>query len=218
MRLYDYPASPNCYKVRLALAELELEYERVHVDIFGGDTLSEEFGAKNPALATPVLELDDGECLPESNAILLYLTEGSELLPADRLARAQVQRWLFFEQARIVPFVGGLRFRLCTGRAAPDSEQTQKERNLALALTAIVAQQLDGRDYLVGDTYTVADLALYGYLHVAGDAGIDLAAFPSLVAWLERVRARPRHVADLTGFPPNSRPGSSRSIYDLFGI
>lgn len=96
MRLYDYPASPNCYKVRLALAELDIEYVRVHVDIFGGDTLTEEYAAMNPARDTPVLELGDGERLVESNAILLYLTDGTELLPDDRLQRAQVHRWMFY--------------------------------------------------------------------------------------------------------------------------
>jgi glutathione S-transferase len=218
MRLHDYAASPNCYKVRLALAELDIEYERVPVDIFGGDTLTEDFAAKNPALTTPVLELDDGEYLPESNAILLYLTEGTELLPEEKTARAQVYRWLFFEQARIVPIIGGLRFRLGTGRASADSDGTRQQRRMGVGLTATLAQHLEHRDYLVADRYTVADLGLYGYMHVAGDAGIDTGRFPRLEAWFERVCERPGHVADLAGFPENSRPGKSRSIYDLFGM
>jgi glutathione S-transferase len=218
MRLYDYEASPNCYKARLALAELNLEYERVPIDIFGGDTLSPDFAAKNPALTTPVLEIADDEYLPESNAILLYLSEGTDLLPEDKASRAQVHRWLFFEQARIVPFIGGLRFRLGTGRLSPDSKEAAGQRRIGEALTAVLAQQLDGRDYMVGDGYTVADLCLYGYMHVAHESGIDTSSYPSLEGWFERVRSRPRHVADLTSLPANARVGESRSIYDAFDL
>jgi glutathione S-transferase len=218
LRLYDYAASPNCYKVRLALAELELDYERVPIDIFGGDTLTEDFAAKNPGLTTPVLEIGDGNYLPESNAILLYLAEGSELLPEHRFALAQVHRWLFFEQARIVPFVGGLRFQIGTGRIAPDSEAAARQRKVATGIVAVLAAHLAERDYLVGDAYTLADLCLYGYTHAASDAGIDLSAFPRIEAWLDRVRTRPRHVADLAGFPANAQVGQSKSVYDLFDL
>ena len=218
MRLYDYPGSPNCYKARLALAELAVDYERVNVDIFGGDTLTEEYGKVNPARTTPVLELDDGSKLAESNAILLYLAEGTDLLPEDKVERAQVYRWLFFEQARIVPFVGGLRFRLQTGRVTLDDERGQKELQLATGICALVAQHLDGREHAAADGYTIADIGLYGYLHAAGDAGVDTSAFPSLEAWMERVRSRPRHVADLVPIPDQSQPGQKKSIYDLLGI
>ena len=188
------------------------------MDIFGGDTLTEDFAAKNPARATPVLELSDGEYLPESNAILLYLTEGTELLPQERAERAQVHRWLFFEQARIVPIIGALRFRLGTGRASLDDEGARAQRRMGVGLTALLAQHLEGRDYLVGGRFTVADLCLYGYMHAAGDAGIDTGRFPALEAWFGRVRGRSRHVADLAGFPENSRPGKSQSVYDLLGM
>jgi glutathione S-transferase len=218
LRLYDYPASPNCYKARLALAELGLDYDRVHVDIFGGDTLADDFAAKNPARTTPVLEVQDGEYLVESNAILLYLTEGTPLLPDDKRERAEVYRWLFFEQARVVPFIGGLRFRLRTGRAASDSEDVRRQTRIGMAIAAMLDEHLEDREYFVANRYTVADLCLYGYMHAAGDAGIELASYPRLEAWLDRVRGRPGHVADLEGFPANARPGSSKSIYDLFEI
>jgi glutathione S-transferase len=218
LRLYDYAASPNCYKVRLALAELGLEYERVPVDIFGGDTLTEDFASKNPARTTPVLELAEGAYLVESNAILLYLTEGTDLLPEDKTARAHVYSWLFFEQARIVPVIGALRLRLRTGRASLESDSARRQRRMGVGLTAILADHLGERDYLVGDRYTVADLALYGYMHAAGDAGIELKRFPPIEAWLDRVCQRPGHVADLAGFPANSHPGKSQSIYDLLGM
>jgi glutathione S-transferase len=218
MRLYDYAASANCYKVRLALSELGQDYERVPVDIFGGDTLTEEFGVKNPARTTPVLEIGEGEYLPESNAILLYLTEGTDLLPDDKEDRAQVYRWLLFEQARIAFIIGGLRFRLLTGRAADDSESTRRERKMGEGLTAVVAAHLEGREYLVADRYTVADLALYAYMHVAHEAGIHTEAYPQLEAWFERAREQPGYVADLEPYPANAQRGQSQSIYDLFGF
>ena len=218
VRLFDYPGSPNCYKVRLALAELDIGYERVHVDIFGGDTLTEEYGRVNPARTTPVLELDDGTRLVESNAILLHLSEGTELLPEDPVERAQAYAWLFFEQSRIVPFVGNLRFRVQTGRLDLEDERGRKERQLATGICGLVAMQFEGREYAVGDRFGVADIGLYGYLHCAGDAGVDLSAFPALEAWMERVRSRPRHVADLVSIPDQSQPGQGKSLYDVLGV
>ena len=164
LRLYDYAASANCYKVRLLLAQLELSYERVPVDIFGGDTLSPDFAAKNPSLTTPVLELGPGEYLPESNAILLHLAEraGAQTLPASDHPRAQVYRWLFFEQASIVPMIGGLRFRLLTGRLAPDSEQAQQMKAIGQALVAVADAHLAGREFFVGDGYSVSDVGMFG--------------------------------------------------------
>lgn len=215
MRLYDYPASPNCHKVRLALAELDIEYVRVHVDIFGGDTLTEEYAAINPARDTPVLELDDGERLVESNAILLYLTDGTELLPDDRFQRAQVHRWMFYEQARIVRSIGGLRLRLARSPVDPSDEGVRRERRMCVAAAALVDQHLQQRKFLVGDRFSAADLCLYGYLHAAGDAGVDTTRLPALHAWLDRVRKRPRHVADLAALPDNVRAGHGRSIYDF---
>ena len=218
MRLYDYPSSPNCYKVRLAMAELGLDYERVPVDIFGGDTLTDEFGRKNPARTTPVLEIDDGRYLVESNAIVLYLAEGSELVPEDEVQRAEAYGWLFYEQARVVPIIGWLRLALSTGRTTLEREGTRRQRRLGVGITALLAQHLEERDYFVGDGFTVADVVLYGYMQAAGDAGIDTSRFPALEAWLDRVRARPRHVADLQPLPENAQPGKGRSIFDLMGI
>src|SRR5262249_19939255 len=116
MRLYDYAASGNCYKARLLLALLDRPYERVEVDIFGGDTLTDEFARLNPARETPVLELDDGSVLTQSNAILWYLAEGTSFLPATPLERAQVVQWLSFEQERVMSGIGSARFRILTGR------------------------------------------------------------------------------------------------------
>ena len=218
LRLFDYPASPNCYKVRLCLAELGLDYDRVEVDIFGGDTLSPDYAAKSPGLTTPVLETAEGEFLPESGAILLYLTEGTELLPDDRFARARVHQWMFFEQSRVNPMIGGLRFELGTGRTEPGSDRANQQLRLARSVTGVLESHLGSSEWFAGDRFTVADIALYGYTHAAEAALVDLGAFPNVSAWLERVRTRPNHVADLQGFPDNAKVGRSKSVYDLLGV
>ena len=133
MRLYDYDASANCYKVRLLLAQLGRAYERVPIDIFDGDTLTDDFATKNPASATPVLETDDGRYLQESNAILWYLADGTRLVPEDRLERAHVLKWLILEQTDVMPGIGGLRFRLLTGRWSADGAEAMLRRELGRA-------------------------------------------------------------------------------------
>jgi glutathione S-transferase len=210
MKLYDYAASANCYKVRLLLAQLGREYERVPVDIFGGDTLTDEYAAINPARTTPVLEDPPGTFLQESNAILLHLARGSAFLPDD----PQVYRWLFFEQADVVPTMGGLRFRLITGRLSPDDAEALRRREASYEVLALLDSELAQRDFLVGDAYSVADIGIYGYAHVADEAGLDLDPYESLRAWLARVQAQPGYVNDLEPYPPNARAGASRSIYD----
>jgi glutathione S-transferase len=212
MRLYDYAASGNCYKVRLALAQLEIPYEWVPVDIFAGDTLTEEYGRLNPARTTPVLIRDGAEPLPESNAILLHVAEGSDLLPEDPSQRAQVYRWLFIEQTDVIPAIAGLRFRLLTGRLRRDDEGALARRAAGEELLRLLDAHLSRRDWMVASGYSVADIALYGYLHVAHEAGYELPAPVS--AWLERVEATPRFVDDLEPYPPNARPGAGRSTYD----
>jgi len=214
LRLYDYAASANCLKVRMALAHLGRPYERVPVDIFAGDTLTDEFARMNPARTTPVLELETGEFLVESNAILLYLAEGTPLLPDDPVRRADVYRWLFFEQADVVPSMGGLRFRLVTGRIDPDGEAARQRRELSSETLATLDAVLAERPFLAGEEYTAADIGVFAYVHVAPEAGIDLERFPNVTAWLDRVRAQPGYANDLEPYPPNSTKGASRSIYD----
>jgi glutathione S-transferase len=213
MRLHDYASSGNCYKVRLALAQLGIPYERVPVDIFDGGTLTEEFGELNPTRTTPVLETDAGDVLIESNAILVYLAEGSELLPEDPIERAQVLRWLFYEQAEIVPSIGTLRVRLAAGVLEPDSKGAARYRAAGAATLAVLEQHLTDRSFLVGERYTVADLCIYGYVHVAGEASLDLSEYPAVSAWIERVEATEGHVDDLVPIPSDTRFGMGRSIY-----
>lgn len=218
MRLYDYAPSPNCHKVRILLAQLGRDYERVPTDIMAGDTLEPEFVEKNPGLTTPVLEIEPGVYLPESGAILLYLAEGTEFLPDDPPERAQVHRWMMYEQARLYAIVGALRFWVLTGRLDPESPQARQQLRFATASIGQAEGHLASRDFFVADRYTVADIALYGYLQVAHEAGVGMDAFPTVGAWLDRVREQPNHVADLEPYPENARPGKSRSIYDLLTI
>jgi glutathione S-transferase len=211
VRLYDYAASANCYKPRLLLALLAREYERVPIDIFGGDTLTDEYRALNPAREVPVLELDDGTILTQSNAIMWFLAEGSPFLPDDPLERAQVAQWLFFEQERVMNGIGGARFRILTGRAP---ELVPPKLALGKSALEILDEHLGDRPYLVGDALSIADVSNFAYTHVAQDAGFRLADYPAVDAWLQRVRAQPGFVDDLAPYPDNARAGASRSTYD----
>ena len=212
MRLHDYPASANCFKVRLLLAQLGLDCERVEVDIFGGDTLTDEFARLNPARMTPVLETEAGP-LPESNAILVHLAEGSELLPSDPAERAQVMRWLFYEQAEIQPGIAGLRFRLLTGRLDPDDGRLPQRQGTGAAALAVLDGHLREHAFLAGERYSIADVSVYAYVHVAADARFDLADYPAVADWVARVETTPGFMNDLQPMPPNSMLGESRSIY-----
>ena len=211
MRLYDYAPSANCYKPRLLLALLERDYERVPIDIFAGDTLTDAYVAVTPARETPALELDDGTVLTQSNAILWFLAEGTTFLPQDSLERGQVVQWLFFEQERVMVGIGGARFRILTGRT-PELIPARLELGES-ALTMLEAH-LEGRSYLVGNSCSIADLSNFAYAHVAQDAGFRLTDYPAVSGWLERVRALPRFIDDLAPYPDNARAGASRSIYD----
>jgi glutathione S-transferase len=214
LRLHDYSASGNCYKVRLLLAQLGREYERVPVDIFGGDTLTDDYGRLNPARETPVLEEEGAEPLPQSNAILVHLAEGTPFLSDDQQQRAQTLRWLFWEQSEVIPGLAGLRFRLQTARLAPDSPGAQRRRAGGQGVLRLLDGHLDERDFMVGGRYSVADISLYAYVHVAHEAGFDMAEHPAVADWLDRVAATPGFMNDLEPYPPNTRPGAGRSIYE----
>lgn len=213
MRLYDYAGSCNCYKVRLLLAHLGLPYERVPVDIFAGETLTDEYAQINPARSTPVLEVD-GRYLPESNAILTFLAEGTPYLPADPFEKAQVIGWLIYEQTDVVPMIGGLRFRLLTGRLTASDRDAERRRKGALELLRALDVQLATRDFLVGRSYTIADIAVYGYTHRADEAGLELAPYANVRAWLARVEAQSGFMEDVAPYGANAAPGAGRSIYD----
>ena len=204
LKLYDYAASANCYKARLLLAKLGLAYERVQVDIFAGESTTAAYREMNPAGRTPVLELDDGQTIAESNAILLYLGEGTPFVPEELVERARVWQWLFFEQNLFEPNVGTARFWRLTGRDAERPELFTARLESAQGALASLEAGLGARKFLLGGRYTVADVSLYAYAHVAGDAGLDMAAYPSVTAWLQRVEGTPGFVDDLEPYPPNA--------------
>jgi glutathione S-transferase len=195
LRLYDYLPSGNGYKVRLLLAQLGVPYERVEVDILEGGSRTPEFLARNPNGRIPVLELEDGAHLPESNAILCYLAEGTPLLPPDRLERARVLSWMFFEQYSHEPNIATVRHWL--RHVGLDDERRALlpgKRAQGYAALGVMERHLTGRTFFVGERYSIADVALYAYTHVADEGGFELGAYPAVRAWLARVRGQPRHV------------------------
>jgi glutathione S-transferase len=208
VRLYDYAASGNCFKARLLLALLDRDYERVAIDIFAGDTLTPEYAQLNSARETPVLELDDGTIVTQSNAILWFLAGGTRFLPDEPVARAQVAQWLFFEQERVMSGIGSVRFRTLTSRDPIPARFALGETALAM-----LEEQLAERRYLVGDRCSIADLSNFAYTHVAEDAGYRLGDYPAVAGWLERVRSERGFIDDLEPYPDNARPGAGRSIY-----
>ena len=193
MLLYDSPVSGNCYKVRLLLAHLGLEYERRELDVVDRSNREEVLGELNPGLRVPTLVLDDGRALGESGAILWYLGDGTRYVPSDPFERAKVLQWMFFEQYSHEPYVAVARFWLTKGIAVEPEALAERQRVGYRALDAL-ERGLDGRTFLVGDRYSLADIALYAYTHVADEGGFDLGGYPRIRAWLGRVGSEPRHV------------------------
>ena len=196
MLLYDSPISGNCYKVRLLLAHLGVAYERRSLDVVDRSNRPEVLGGLNPALRVPTLVLDDGRALGESGAILSYLGEGTRFVPADRYERAQVLQWMFFEQYELEVHIAVVRFWLCfSGR--PEAFADQLDTKVAAGYRTLDAMEryLPGRDFFVGSTPTLADIALYGYTNVAPEGGFELERYPLIRGWLERVAALPGHVS-----------------------
>ncbi len=193
MKLYDFYESGNGYKARLLLAQLGLAYERIELDILKGATRTPEYLAINPNGRIPVLELDDGARLAESNAILCYLAEGTPFLPDQRLQRARALQWLFFEQYSHEPFIATLRFWHFSGQAEQKKREIEERKPRGDEALGVMEQHLTGHDFFAGG-YGVADIALYAYTHVAHEGGYDLSPYPAVNAWLERVRAQPGHI------------------------
>jgi len=194
-RLYAYPGSGNCYKLALTLSLLGEDFETVQVDLLSGETRSKAFLARNPNGKVPVLELPDGEFLPESNAGIWYLAEGTPLLPADRLGRARALQWMFFEQYSHEPYIAVARFWIkYLGRPADKEEELVRRQASGHDALAVMEGHLSRRAFFVGEQFTIADIALYAYTHVAAEGGFDLTAYPAVHAWLERVAGQPGHV------------------------
>ena len=195
LRLFDFLPSGNGYKVRLLLSHLELPYELVELDILKGETRTPDFLMKNPNGRIPLLELEDGTYLSESNAILFHLSRGTPYWPDDPLAQARIMQWMFFEQYNHEPTIAVARFwlhyfEMTDERCARLAEKQEAGRNVL----KLMDEYLSARSFLVGEEYSIADISLYAYTHVAGEGGFDLGDNPAVEAWLERVAAQPRHV------------------------
>jgi glutathione S-transferase len=195
-RLYDYLPSGNGYKVRLVLRQLGLPYELVELDIKRGATRTPEFLAKNPNGRIPLLEIPGRGYLSESHAIIGYLAEGSPLVPQDRLERAHVWQWMCFEQYNLEPNIGTARFWIASlGKTEAElGEKLEEKRRNGHAALTVLESGLAGREFLVGDRYSLADIALYAYTHVAPEGGFPLDAYPAIRAWCDRVAAQPAYV------------------------
>jgi glutathione S-transferase len=192
--LYDSRVSGNCYKVRQLFAHLGIEYERREMDVIDRSGRPELLGALNPALRVPTLVLDDGRSLAESNAIMFFFAQDTPYLPEERFERAQVLQWLFFEQYSHEPYIAVARFWAIAGITPPDTELEAKRRGATAALRAM-EQHLGQRSFLVGERYTIADIALFAYTHVAPEGGFGLEDYPAINGWLERVASQPGHIA-----------------------
>jgi glutathione S-transferase len=193
--LYNSAVSGNCYKVRLLLAHLGLEYETVDVSVVDRTNRRELLGDKNPALRVPTLVLDDGRPLAESNAILWYFGDGTQYVPDDLYERAQVLQWQFFEQYSHEPNIAVARFWIAYS-GTPERFEAELPARMKGGYAALDALEghLDGREFLVGDGYSVADISLYAYTHVAHEGNFELGSYPAIRAWLRRVAAQPGHV------------------------
>ena len=203
LRLFDFWESGNCYKVRLLLEQLGIPFERVHLDILKGETRASEYLAKNANGRVPLLECPDGRCLAESGAILWYLAEGSAFLPDDPWSRAQVLQWLFFEQYSHEPYIAVVRFWHFAGLLEQNRAQLPDKADRGYRALDVIEEHLKSKTYFVDERYTIADIALYAYTHVADEGGFDLSKYSAVNEWLERIRSQPNHIAiaDEVGMP-----------------
>jgi glutathione S-transferase len=194
MLLYDSSVSGNCYKVRLLFAHLGLPYERRECSVVDRSNRAEILGDLNPALRVPTLILDDGRPLAESHAIVWYFAEGSPYLPDERFERAKVLQWLCFEQYDLEPTIAVVRFWVAFSDSPPAAEAIDERRRAGYRALDALERGLSDAPFLVGGRYTLADLALYAYTHVAHQGGFDLSGYPAIRGWLERVAGQPGHV------------------------
>ena len=193
--LYDYPPSGNCYKLRLLMNQLEIPFERVSIDTQDNQTRTPEFLLINPNGKVPALKLQDGNVLMESNAILWFLAEETQFLPETRLERAQVLQWMFFEQYSHEPFIATLRNWISYANKRQEHAREIKEfRPKGYAALNVMEQHLKSRSFLVGEKYSIADIALYAYTHVAQEGDFDLTGYAGIEKWLDNVENQPRHI------------------------
>jgi glutathione S-transferase len=196
LRLYDFLPSGNGYKIRLLLTQIGMPFERIEVNIIKGETRTPEFLSKNPNGKIPLLEIEPGKYLAESNAILVYLSEGTEFLPYDRFLRAQVLQWLFFEQYSHEPFIAKSRFYISIlGKAEEYHEAIKQQQEAGYAALKVMEKHLSSHSFFVGERYTIADIALFAYTHVADEGGFDLTQFPAIEGWIARVKSQSGYIS-----------------------
>ena len=194
-KLYEYSPSGNCYKIRLLLTQLNLPFARIKIDILKRESRTPEFLVKNPNGRIPVLEIELGQFLFESNAIMFYLSEETDFFPSDKVERAQVMQWLFFEQYSHEPFIATSRFWYMTGKAEEYQEALQQKQAPGYAALEVMEQHLEKNDFFVGDRYSIADIGLFAYTHVAPEGGFDLTGFPGIQSWIDRVKTQPGYIS-----------------------
>ncbi|NJM17507.1 MAG: glutathione S-transferase family protein [Richelia sp. RM2_1_2] len=195
LRLYDFLPSGNGYKIRLLLTQIGMPFDRIEINILEGETRSPEFLSRNPNGKIPLLEIGENKYLAESNAILMYLSEGTEFLPYDRFLTAQVLQWLFFEQSSHEPFIATSRYWISIlGKAEEYQEALKEKHERGYQALEVMENHLTGKTFFVGERYTIADIALFAYTHVADEGGFDLSRFKAILAWIERVKMQPGYI------------------------
>jgi len=196
LHLYEYAPSGNCYKIRLLLTQLGIPFQRTHLDIIKKETRTPEFLAKNPNGRTPLLELEPGKYLAESNAIIYYLSNNTPFFPTDPWEQAQVMQWLFFEQYSHEPYIATLRFWISYLHKAEEfATEIAKRKEPGYAALGVMEQHLSTHDYFVGERYTIADIGLFAYTHVAEEGDFDLARFPYILQWIDRIKSQPNYLS-----------------------
>lgn len=195
MKIYADIQSGNCYKIKLLCSLLDIEHEWIHINILENETHTQKFLVKNPNGKIPLLELDDGRCLSESNAILNYLSEGTSFSSNDTFEKAKILQWQFFEQYSHEPYIAVARF-IAKYLGMPDDRKAEFESKQSGGHKAlsVMENQLSNSKYLLGDCITVADISLYGYTHVADEGGFDISDYPGIQAWLKRIRNEPKYI------------------------
>ncbi len=195
VKLYEYARSGNCYKIRLLLTQLDIPFERIQIDIVKGETRTPEFLQKNPNGKIPLLEIEPGKYLPESNAVLYYLSQNTPFFPSDAFEQAQVMQWMFFEQYSHEPNIATCRYWISVlGKAQEYQDALQQKKKLGDMALGVMEEHLKHHSFFVSETYTIADICLFAYTHVAEEGGFNLSQFPAIQAWIQRVQNQPQHI------------------------
>ncbi|MGB3534011.1 MAG: glutathione S-transferase family protein [Microcoleaceae cyanobacterium] len=196
LKLYEYPPSGNCYKIRLLLTQLDITFERIPLDIVKRETRTAEFLQKNPNGKIPLLEIEPGKYLPESNAIIYYFSQNTPFFPKDTFEQAQVMQWMFFEQYSHEPNIATSRYWISVlGKAEEYKEALQQKHKAGNQALSIMEEHLKQHEFFVGNSYSIADICLFAYTHVADEGGFDLNQFPAIKAWIKRVKEQPKYLS-----------------------